>query len=86
MSSKAVPEYLDLARTDGVVLIHILFATGRTEEQKSAFYARAGELLAHRAGVRREDVTIALAENTRADWSFGNGIASYLALPKDQWK
>lgn len=80
------PGYLGIARTDGVLLVQILFATGRTEEQKSAFYARAAELLAHRAGVRREDVTIALAENTRADWSFGNGIASYLTLPKDQWR
>ena len=80
------PGYLDIARTDGILIAQILFGAGRTIEQKAAFYARAVELLVERAGLRREDVTITLHENTRADWSFGNGVASYLALPKDQWK
>ena len=79
-------EYLDVARTDGIVIVQIFFASGRTNEQKTAFYARAAALLVDGAGVRREDVTITLSENARADWSFGNGIASYLTLPKDQWK
>ena len=78
--------YLGVARTDGILLVQILFASGRTDEQKAAFYARAAALLADGAGVRREDVTISLYENARADWSFGNGIASYLALPKPEWK
>ena len=78
--------YLDVARTDGIVIVQILFSTGRTNEQKAAFYARAAERLVDSAGVRREDVTIALHENSRADWSFGNGTASYLSLPKAQWK
>ena len=52
--------------------------SGREDAQKRAFYARAAQLLAETAGVRAEDVTIALAENTRADWSFGNGRAQYL--------
>jgi phenylpyruvate tautomerase PptA (4-oxalocrotonate tautomerase family) len=80
------PAYLDVARTDGVLIAQILLGAGRTTEQKAAFYARAAELLVDRAGLRREDVTITLHENTRADWSFGNGIASYLTLPKAQWK
>jgi phenylpyruvate tautomerase PptA (4-oxalocrotonate tautomerase family) len=78
--------YLDVARTDGVLIVQILFSGGRTAEQKTAFYARAVQLLVDLAGMRPEDVTIALHENTRADWSFGNGIASYLTLPKEQWK
>jgi phenylpyruvate tautomerase PptA (4-oxalocrotonate tautomerase family) len=77
--------YLDVARTDGVLILQIFFASGRSPEQKAAFYARAAALLVA-AGMRREDVTITLSENTRADWSFGNGVASYLALPKAQWK
>ena len=80
------PEYLDVARTDRVLIVQILFSSGRTTEQKAAFFARAAELLVEKAGMRREDVTIALHENTRADWSFGNGIASYITLPKDQWR
>ena len=78
--------YLDVARSDGILIVQILLSAGRTAEQKAAFYARAADLLVERAGLRREDVTIALDENTRADWSFGNGIASYLTLPKAQWK
>jgi len=80
------PAYLDVARTDGILIVQIFFASGRTDEQKAAFYARAAALLVDGAGLRREDVTITLNENTRADWSFGNGVASYLALPKEQWK
>lgn len=80
------PAYLDVARTDGILVAQILLSAGRTIEQKAAFYARAAELLVERAGLRREDVTITLHENTRADWSFGNGIASYLTLPNAQWK
>src|SRR5215831_12610852 len=80
------PAYLDVARTDGILIVQILFASGRTHEQKAAFYARATALLVAGAGLRREDVTITLQENSRADWSFGNGIASYLTLPKEQWK
>src|SRR5262249_50736271 len=75
------PAYLDVVRTDGILIVQILFASGRTPEQKAAFYARAAALLVDGAGVRREDITITLHENTRADWSFGNGIASYLTLP-----
>ena len=80
------PAYLDVPRTDGILIVQISFAAGRTPEQKAAFYARAAELLAEGAGLRHEDVMITLLENSRADWSFGNGIASYLALPKAQWK
>jgi hypothetical protein len=36
--------------------------------------------------VRAEDVTIALIENSREAWSFGNGTAQYVVLPKEQWK
>jgi hypothetical protein len=33
-----------------------------------------------------EDVAIALVENTREDWSFGRGQASYVELPREQWR
>lgn len=61
-------------------------SSGRTAEQKKAFYARATSLLESEAGVRPQDATIVLVENTREDWSFGNGIAQYLVLTKEQWK
>ena len=34
--------------------------------------------LAEKPGIRPEDVQIILSLNDRDDWSFGNGLASYL--------
>jgi 4-oxalocrotonate tautomerase len=79
------PEYLEVLRSDGIVLIQVYLSAGRSAEMKQAFYARAAELLAA-AGVRPEDVTICLVENQRGDWSFGKGMAQYLVLPKEQWR
>ncbi|MGZ5032139.1 MAG: tautomerase family protein [Usitatibacter sp.] len=77
--------YLGVKRTDGIVLIQVTLSKGRTAEMKQAFYARAAAYLA-KAKVRPEDVAISLVESTREDWSFGNGVAQYLVLPKEEWK
>lgn len=77
--------YLGVERTDGIVLVQVTLSAGRTTAQKAEFYARAAQYLAD-AGMRREDVTISVVESTREDWSFGNGVAQYVVLPKDQWK
>jgi 4-oxalocrotonate tautomerase len=79
------PDYLGVKRSDGIVMIQVFLSAGRTPEVKQAFYARTAELLVA-ASVRAEDVCIALVENQRGDWSFGNGVAQYLVLPKEQWK
>ncbi len=78
--------YLGVERTEGIVIVQIFLSSGRSTAQKQAFYARAAELLAAEAATRPEDVTIVLTENTRADWSFGQGLAQYLVLPQEQWK
>lgn len=78
--------YLDIERTDDIVMIQVTLATGRSTEQKCAFYARLADLLQEDPGIRPQDVTIYLVENTREDWSFGNGEAQYLLLPKEQWR
>jgi phenylpyruvate tautomerase PptA (4-oxalocrotonate tautomerase family) len=80
------PAYLGVQRTDDVVFIQVFLSAGRRAEQKSAFYARTASAIAQRAGMRAEDVVIVLVENTREDWSFGNGVAQYLTMPKEQWK
>jgi 4-oxalocrotonate tautomerase len=80
------PAYLGISRGAGIVMIQVTLSSGRTTGQKSTFYARAAELLARDARVRPEDVAISLVETTREDWSFGNGVAQYLVLAKDQWK
>ncbi len=69
--------YLGVQRSDSAVLVHITLSKGRDDDKKRALYAKIVENLAA-AHVRREDVFIVLTENSRVDWSFGNGIAQYV--------
>jgi phenylpyruvate tautomerase PptA (4-oxalocrotonate tautomerase family) len=79
------PAYLDIPRTDGIVIIQVVFATGRTPDQKQTFYAYVANAIAERTRTRKEDVMVSLVENGRGDWSFGNGKAQYLTLPTERW-
>ncbi len=78
--------YLDIARGDGFVLIEITLSAGRSTEIKQQFFRRLAELLEASPGVRREDLFVALVENQRDCWSFGNGEAQYVVLPRDRWR
>ncbi|MFL5680215.1 MAG: tautomerase family protein [Chloroflexota bacterium] len=78
--------YLDIERSDRFVVVQITLSTGRTTEIKQAFYARLAELLTTEVGLRPEDLAVSLVENTREDWSFGRGEASYVVLPKERWR
>jgi 4-oxalocrotonate tautomerase len=69
--------YLDIARTDDLVIIQITANNTRTVEQKKAFFARIAELLSQNPGLRKQDVFINLVEVAKENWSFGNGIAQY---------
>lgn len=80
------PDYLGVTRTEGIVLIQVFLSAGRSEAQKRAFYTRAAQLLHENAGVRPGDVNIGLAENARGDWSFGEGRAQYLEMPREAWR
>jgi len=79
------PHYLDVERTDDVVFITVTLSAGRPTEQKQAFFGLVAQLLSERPGIRPEDVTIVLVQNSREDWSFGNGEAQYLTLSRDRW-
>ncbi len=72
------PSYLGVEYSDDLVVVQITCAAGRTVDQKKALYAAIADNLAANAGVRREDVFISIVEVSRADWSFGNGIAQYV--------
>ena len=69
--------YLDIARSDDLVIIQITANSGRTVEQKKALFARIAELLSQNPGLRKQDVFINLVEVAKENWSFGNGIAQY---------
>lgn len=71
------PEYLNIPRTDGIVIIQITLNEGRTVELKKAFYRRLAERLHEELGIRIEDVFISLVEVKKENWSFGNGVAQY---------
>jgi phenylpyruvate tautomerase PptA (4-oxalocrotonate tautomerase family) len=71
------PEYLDIQRTEGIVIIQITLNEGRTLERKKAFYKQLAERLQAELGIRMEDVFISLVEVRKENWSFGNGIAQY---------
>ncbi|MFP3568980.1 tautomerase family protein [Paraburkholderia sp. SIMBA_030] len=70
-------QYLNVQRSDDLVLIQISLNNTRTLEQKKALYKRMADELAESPGLRREDVFINLVEVLKENWSFGNGIAQY---------
>lgn len=70
--------YLDVERSDRAVFVQITLAQGRDDDKKRALYAAIVANLERDAGVRPQDVFIVLTENTRSNWSFGNGVAQYL--------
>jgi phenylpyruvate tautomerase PptA (4-oxalocrotonate tautomerase family) len=71
------PEYLGIARSDGIVFIQITLNEGRSVELKRRFYDTLATRLHGELGVRREDVFVSLVEVKKENWSFGNGVAQY---------
>lgn len=69
--------YLDIARSDDLVLIQIAANNTRTVEQKKALFRRIAELLGKSPGIRPEDVFVNLVEVAKENWSFGHGLAQY---------
>ncbi len=68
------PHFGGVKRSSEACVIEILFLTGRTDDQKRALFRHVAEK-AVQAGFRADDIMIALIENTRMDWSLGNGVA-----------
>jgi 4-oxalocrotonate tautomerase len=71
------PNYLDIARSDDLVIVQITCNNTRGVEQKKAFYKAVADNLVADPGVRPEDVLINLVETAKENWSFGHGIAQY---------
>ncbi|KAL7411330.1 Tautomerase/MIF superfamily [Mrakia frigida] len=68
---------LGFERTNKICFIQI-FQQGRSAEMKKAIYADLAERLNKECGVPRTDLIVSCNENTRADWSFGEGRAQFL--------
>jgi phenylpyruvate tautomerase PptA (4-oxalocrotonate tautomerase family) len=72
------PDYLDIHRSDDLVMIHIVASNWRDTAQKKALYKTITDNLVQNPGLRPEDVLIVLSPNGREDWSFGHGRATYV--------
>jgi phenylpyruvate tautomerase PptA (4-oxalocrotonate tautomerase family) len=70
-------EYLNIARSGGIVLIQITISEGRTDDAKKGLFKTIAERLHGELGMRMEDVFINLIEVKKGNWSFGNGVAQY---------
>ena len=73
------PTYFDIARSDDLILIQLTVSNTRNVEQKKALFRRIVDNVRESPGVRPEDVFINLVEVDPANWSFGHGIAQYVA-------
>ncbi|WP_440073685.1 tautomerase family protein [Streptosporangium sp. OZ121] len=71
------PSFLGIDRTDGIVMIQITLATGRSRQLKTALFARIAELLAETPGIRPQDIFVTLVEASAENFSFGNGEAQF---------
>src|SRR5258708_38402301 len=54
------PDYLNIHRTDGIIVIQITFASGRPVERKKALFKTISMSLAEEQGFRKEHVFINL--------------------------
>ena len=78
------PHYLGIERTGDIVVVQISLSAGRTVDQKRALYQRITSLLEDSPGIRPADVLVNLievakdADTSKANWSFGLGVAQYL--------
>ena len=68
---------LDFKRTSNLVAITVT-TTPRSENAKQAFYAAATRLLKADCNIEPTDVMVSIVTNTKADWSFGEGVAQNL--------
>jgi phenylpyruvate tautomerase PptA (4-oxalocrotonate tautomerase family) len=78
------PDYLDIHRSDDLVMIQITWNEGRTVEQKKALYKAIADGLAAKPGIRPEDVLINLIEVKKENWSYGHGVAQYVIPPAQE--
>jgi phenylpyruvate tautomerase PptA (4-oxalocrotonate tautomerase family) len=69
--------YLNIERSDDLVIVQITANNTRSLDQKKALFARIADKLSSNPGLRKQDVFINLVEVAKENWSFGNGIAQY---------
>ena len=71
--------FFGFERSAGLVIIQLTVANTRGITQKKALYSAIAENLQREPGLKPDDIFISLVEVKREDWSFGGGIAQYVA-------
>ena len=71
--------YLGIDRSDDLVMIQLTVSNTRTVEKKKALFRQIAANLTADPGLRSEDILINLVEVLPENWSFGHGIAQYVA-------
>ena len=71
--------YLGIDRSDDLVMIQLTVSNTRTVEKKKALFRQIVANLTADPGLRPEDILINLVEVLPENWSFGHGVAQYVA-------
>jgi 4-oxalocrotonate tautomerase len=72
-------DYFGIHRTDDCVFIQITWNAGRSVEVKQQVYKAIADGLHETLNLRKEDVFINVIDVAKENWSFGNGLASYVS-------
>ncbi len=73
------PTYLGIQRSDDLVIIQLTVSNTRGVAKKQALYRQIVANLTADPGLRPEDIFINLVEVLPENWSFGHGVAQYVA-------
>lgn len=71
--------FFGFQRSAGLVIIQITVANTRGVTQKKALFAAIAAHLQQEPGLKPDDIFINLLEVKRENWSFGGGVAQYVA-------
>ncbi|MEJ5102871.1 tautomerase family protein [Chryseobacterium sp. MYb328] len=66
-------QYLGMKHDQGILFIQIIAAMGRTREQKQKLYKNIVLGISGSTNINPQNIIITLLENSKENWSFGNG-------------
>ncbi|MUZ75418.1 tautomerase family protein [Agrobacterium vitis] len=69
---------LGFARSEQFVLLEVV-SRPRPRQEKLAFYERLADGLLAECGIAASDLMVSFVENSDEDWSFGGGVAQFVA-------
>lgn len=74
----AHPSYGGVSRSADVIVLQITLKVGRPVDMKKALYAGLVRRLGEAVDLRPDDLVVSLIEIPGENWSFGNGVATYV--------